>query len=99
MTEFLVQIDIEATDADPVRLEDLKCKERVRAKELASAGYLTRLWRVPGRWANIGIWRADNEEQLRQVLDSLPLRPYMRIVINPLASHRSDPGRPEPWIS
>jgi muconolactone D-isomerase len=68
--------------------------EAIRATELAKAGHLVRLWRSPlepGEWRRIGIFRAADEAELRQVLDSLPLHVWMNVTITPLNPHRNDP--------
>ncbi len=92
--DFLVRIDIRADGVDPATLERLRAREARRAAELAEAGHLRRLWRVPGRWANWGLWQAADAARLHEVLDSLPLRPYMTITVHPLDPHPSDPGQP-----
>jgi muconolactone delta-isomerase len=65
--------------------------EAVRAHELAAAGILRRLWRVPGRRANWGIWVAATTDELHAALESLPLFPYLSITVHPLATHPNDP--------
>lgn len=91
-SEYLVRIDIDPADAELALLKEFKTREAARAEELSSAGNLVRLWRVPGRWANIGIWRANDEGDLHRLLDSLPLRPYMTISVQRLDPHPSDPA-------
>jgi len=57
--EFLVHIEIRyPADGDPEELARLVAAERVRGAELAAAGTIRRLWRVPGRRANWGVWEA-----------------------------------------
>jgi muconolactone D-isomerase len=94
MMEFLVRIEIELpADLADERAQELTRRESERARELASAGVLLRLWRVPGRRANIGLWSAPDATELHSALTSLPLFPYMRIEVEPLARHPSDPRR------
>ena len=69
----------------------LRQQEAARARELAAAGILVRLWRVPGRRENWGIWNAQNEDQLHSALASLPMFPYLAITVHSLASHPNDP--------
>jgi muconolactone D-isomerase len=103
--EFLVRIDLEATDVEESALSDLRAREEARASELAFSGHLVRLWRVPNRWANVGVWRAHDEAELLQTLRTLPLHPYMTISIERLDPHPSDPraspshtgGEGGPW--
>lgn len=90
--EFLVRIDIELpADLPDEQSPELTRREGERARELATDGCLIRLWRVPGQRANVGIWRAVDATHLHQALTSLPLYPYMRIHVEPLARHPSDP--------
>lgn len=66
-------------------------QEAERARELAAEGILQRLWRVPGRRANWGIWTATSADELHTALSSLPLFPYLNITVHPLAKHPNDP--------
>lgn len=90
--EFLVHIVIEASSVAPPRLAELREAEAARAAELAATGNLQRLWRLPQGWSNIGLWSAQDQEALERLLDSLPLRPYMTIDVQPLHDHPSDPS-------
>lgn len=92
--EFLVHMELTAipggTDAEAALLEH----ESKRARELAEAGTLLRLWRIPGRRENWGIWQASDANQLHDALASLPLFPFLVITVHPLASHPNDPHSP-----
>ncbi len=91
--EFLVHMevhDLPQGDQGKKLLE----REQERAKELAAAGILRRLWRVPGRRANWGIWIASSTDELHEALSSLPLFPYMDMMVHPLAKHPNDPKLP-----
>jgi muconolactone D-isomerase len=91
--DFLVRIDIDTAQADVERVNELCEAEARRAAELASSGHLTALWRVPDAWANYGVWHARDSVELHRVLDSLPLRPYMSVTVQPLCGHPNDPRR------
>lgn len=97
-SEFLVEIEIDTGSLASDKVEDLRKAEAVQARELARLGHLVTLWRIPERWANCGIWRAADREHLSQILGTLPLRPYMKVRIQDLEQHPSDPrpheGRP-----
>jgi len=83
----------EGTSESEVR--HTKEREAIRAAELAEEGHLLRLWKPPVRpeeWRTLGLWRADDEEQLLDVLASLPLHPWMTVGVTPLAPHPNDPG-------
>jgi muconolactone D-isomerase len=93
--DFLVRIDIQLPhDMPPQQSCELADKEGARARELAAEGRLIRLWRVPGRRANVGLWAAADATDLHEALASLPLFPYMRIHVDALARHPSDPQPP-----
>jgi muconolactone delta-isomerase len=92
--EFLVEIELDVARQDADYIDSLKVREAERAKELAVQGMLIRLWRIPGRWANVGLWRADTEAELWKVLDALPLRSIMRITVRPMDVHPNDPRPP-----
>ena len=93
--EFIVEITTtvpEGTDRAAVNAR--RAAEALRAKELTSSGNLVRLWRPVGQLRSIGLWRAEDEADLREhVLDTLPLRPWMELTITAVQPHPSDPGR------
>jgi muconolactone D-isomerase len=86
--EFLVEIEVKLpTDLPEVRRTTLLEAERARGTALAEAGILRAIWRVPGRFANRGIWEAPDATALHDALVSLPLWPYMQVTVIPLAKH------------
>lgn len=91
--DFLVHMEVNLVGAgkDANRLLQ---EEAARAKELAGMGILRRLWRVPGRRENWGIWTADSMDELHAALSSLPLYPFLHITVHPLATHANDPNLP-----
>jgi muconolactone D-isomerase len=90
--EFLVRIEIQLDESLSVeQREALYAAEAERARALTEAGHLVRLWRLPGRRANWGLWQAADATELHEVLTSLPLWPYMDVDVNPLARHPNDP--------
>ena len=89
--EFLVHMEVTRLDVSPEFEVELRRREAERAHELAKEGILVRLWRVPGRRENWGIWKTDSIDQLHNALVSLPMFPYLLITIHPLAGHPNDP--------
>lgn len=65
----------------------LKANERKRAMELREEGKLIRLWRIPGRRAVLGLWKAADATELHEALASLPQFPWMDATVEPLALH------------
>jgi|1185.fasta_scaffold607139_2 muconolactone D-isomerase len=93
--EFLVHIEVRfPADADREELARISAAETVRARELAEAGTLRRLWRIPGQRANYGLWEAADATALDAALASLPTFPWLAIEVHPLAQHPRDPERP-----
>lgn len=91
--EFLVNIEIQwPPDGDDDLREEIFQAELARGQALARAGVMRRLWRVPGRWANWGLWEAEDATALHDALSSLPLWPWMDITVHPLARHLNDPA-------
>jgi muconolactone D-isomerase len=93
--EFIVEITTTIPDGtDPSEVDARRAAEAVRAKELTSSGKLVRLWRPVGELRSIGLWRAEDEADLREhMLDTLPLRPWMKLTITAVQPHPNDPGR------
>jgi muconolactone delta-isomerase len=94
--EFLVDMVTmvpEGTSDDEVN--EVRAQEAANSAKLAEQGHLLRLWRpplAPGEWRTWGLFRADDAEQLEQVLASMPLRVWRRDTVTPLSPHPSDPG-------
>ena len=95
MREFLVEITTSVpAGVTEEQVAERRAAEAVRARELAATGHLARLWRPVGEKRSIGVWRADDEAELREkVLGTLPLRPWMSLTVIPLESRPNDPGR------
>ncbi len=86
--EFLVRIEIAVPDGtDAVAWSAAEAAERERGRELLAAGTIARIWRLPGRRANIGIWRAADATELHEALASLPMYPWMTVTVWTLARH------------
>jgi muconolactone D-isomerase len=93
--EFLVEFQLNVPEGTP----ESEVNERVTAEAAASAelgrqGHLVRLWRpplAPGERKAIGLYRADNEGQLDELLGALPLSAWMQTTVMPLAPHPNDP--------
>ena len=94
MTLFAVRVNLDRGLLLPEHYRDeLRAEEARRARELVAAGVLRRIWRTPDvAWGNLGLWSARNEAHLDDVLQSLPLRPWMSVESTRLSEHPSDPG-------
>lgn len=98
--EFLVRIQFRAGDVPADQMAALLAAEDRRARELIAAGTLLRIWRVPGTFANIGLWSAPSATALHHALASLSLWPWLEISVEVLADHplesRETEGRDPP---
>jgi muconolactone delta-isomerase len=94
--EFLITMTIavpEATAATVV--DDTMKREAQRARELAARGHLKRLWAMPTETSDqrtLGLWNARDAAEMDSIVESLPLYPWMTLVIVPLTAHPSDPA-------
>jgi muconolactone delta-isomerase len=92
-TEFLTTFTITVPqDTSGPAVDDAEAREADRAQQLASQGYLCRLWTLPGPGRTLGLWRAQDAAQMRAIVESLPLNAWMTTEITPLAKHPSDPA-------
>jgi muconolactone D-isomerase len=86
--EFLVRIEFSLPpDMAPDVHARLLEQERARGLELRSEGVILRIWRIPGRRANVGIWQACDATVLHDAIASLPLFPWIDAQVTPLALH------------
>lgn len=92
--EYLVQVRVHLpADMDSKRREQLLAAELARGRELLKAGTIQRIWRIPGALANVGIWRATNATELHEQIASLPLFPFIDVVVTALAEHPVESSR------
>ncbi|MGV8860013.1 MAG: muconolactone Delta-isomerase [Pseudomonas sp.] len=70
-------------------VEAIKIAEKKRATELQEAGKWPHLWRIVGQYSNISILDVASNDELHELLSSLPLFPYMTLQVTPLAKHPS----------
>jgi muconolactone D-isomerase len=86
--EFLVEAEFRLPpDLDADTRQNLLADETRYGAARRVEGDLLRIWRVPGRSANVAIWRAADATALHEQLARLPLYPYMSITVRPLALH------------
>ncbi|NML31672.1 muconolactone Delta-isomerase [Paraburkholderia antibiotica] len=83
-----MQVNIPAS-LDASRVEEIKAAEKAKAIEIQKSGKWPHLWRVVGKYSNISIFDVESNDELHQLLSSLPLFPYMTIQVTPLARHPS----------
>jgi muconolactone delta-isomerase len=95
--EYLVTMTTRVPDgtADEA-VDEIRGREAVRSRGLAAQGNLVRLWRPPlqpGEWRTLGLFSAADEDELEDLLASMPLRVWRSDQVAPLATHPNDPPR------
>jgi muconolactone D-isomerase len=69
--------------------DEVKARERAYAQALQKDGRWAHLWRVVGEYANYSVFDVSSNDELQELLSQLPLFPYMKIHVTPLAKHPS----------
>jgi muconolactone D-isomerase len=75
---------------DPRMRADLIGREKAYSQELQLAGKWPAIWRIVGEYANFSIFDVESNDELHRIVSGLPLFPYMKIHVIPLATHPSD---------
>jgi muconolactone delta-isomerase len=98
--EFLITMSVSVPPGTPQqRVDDTLAREAERARELAALGHLRRLWSLqaePGVHRALGLWRAASGAEMADIVDRLPLRPWMTVETIPLTPHPNDPTAHSP---
>jgi len=80
-------------------VDEVRGREAARSRELAAGGNLRRLWRPPlnpGEWRTLGLFAADDGDELERLLASMPLRVWRTDEVTPLSPHSNDPALSAP---
>ncbi|HEX4036028.1 MAG TPA: muconolactone Delta-isomerase family protein [Solirubrobacteraceae bacterium] len=86
--EFLVQIQVNfPPDLPAAQLATVMEKEAHRGRELQESGVIVRIWRIPGRTANVGIWAGADADEIHRAISSLPAFPWIDARVTALATH------------
>jgi muconolactone delta-isomerase len=93
--EFLTNFHVNIPDGTPPRsVDDTEAREARAAHQLAQQGHLERLWTLPsqtGHGQALGLWRSQDEAEMKAIVDGLPLSVWMSVDITALSPHPSDP--------
>jgi muconolactone delta-isomerase len=94
--EFLTTMTTNVPEGTPdTEVDSTKKQEAAHSRDLAEQGHLLRLWKPPvepGEWKTLGLWSADDERQLQEILATMPLHIWMTVEVTPLTPHPNDPG-------
>jgi muconolactone D-isomerase len=87
---FLVHMQVQIPpDTDQAHADALKAREKAFSQKLQHEGQWRHLWRIVGEYANYSVFDVESNDELHTILSSLPLFPYMKISVTPLAQHPS----------
>jgi muconolactone D-isomerase len=87
---YLVHMQVELPHDMPLDVaQEIKVREKAYSQNLQREGKWPHIWRVVGEYANYSVLDVASNDELHEVLSGLPLYPYMRIKVTPLAKHPS----------
>mgnify|MGYP004705151219 CR=1 FL=1 len=87
---FLVRMDVNIPASLPKAEADaIKAAEKAYSQDLQRSGKWPHIYRVVGEYANYSIFDVASNDELHTLLAGLPLFPYMKIQVTPLARHPS----------
>lgn len=82
--DVLLPVDLPVEQANQI-----KAVEKAYSQDLQRQGKWRHIWRITGQYSNISIFDVESNEELHQLLQGLPLFPYMNIEVMPLNRHPS----------
>lgn len=89
--KFLVRMDVHPPlDMPAEQFDEIKAKEKAYSEQLQRDGVWPEIWRVVGEYSNYSIFEVRDNDHLHEVLQGLPLFPYMDVKVTALAKHPSD---------
>lgn len=95
--QFLVVMTAHVPDGIPAaQIDEVRRREAVSLRELAAREHLLRLWRPAspsGEGRTVGLFAADDERQLDELLSSMPLSIWRTDEFTELGEHPNDPLR------
>ena len=87
---YLVRMDVNIPRDLPVeQVNDIKAREKAYSQDLQRDGRWKHIWRVAGEYANYSIFDVESNDELHNLLQALPLFPFMKISVTALAQHPS----------
>ena len=87
---YHVRIDVLIpTDMAAAKVNELKATEKALSQKLQAQGKWRHIWRIAGQYSNFSIFDVESNEELHDIMMSLPLYPYMKVEVTPLLRHPS----------
>jgi len=76
-------------DLPEAQVNEIKAIEKAYSQELQRQGKWRHIWRVTGQYSNISIFDVETNEELHNLLQGLPLYPFIKIEVMALNRHPS----------
>ncbi|WP_322015223.1 muconolactone Delta-isomerase [Paraburkholderia sp. J12] len=87
---FLVRMDVHLpADLPAAQADEIKAREKAYSQALQRSGKWQALYRIVGEYANYSVFDVESNDELHTLLAALPLFPYMKLHVTPLAKHPS----------
>ena len=87
---YLVRMDVKIPHDLPADVAaEIKAREKAYSQQLQHDGRWPHIWRVVGEYADYSVFDVASNDELHELLQGLPLFPYMDIQVTPLAKHPS----------
>ena len=87
---YLVRMDVNIPRDLPVdKVNEIKAREKAYSQDLQRDGRWKHIWRVTGEYSNYSIFDVSSNDELHNLLQALPLYPFMKISVTPLSQHPS----------
>jgi len=77
------------TDMNADQVNELKQAEKALSHKLQEQGKWRHIWRLAGEYSNFSVFDVESNEELHDIMMSLPLYPYMKVEVTPLLRHPS----------
>ncbi|GGE74531.1 muconolactone Delta-isomerase [Nesterenkonia cremea] len=89
--KYLVHMEVDIPrDLPAEERSAVIAREKEYSQQLQRDGRWPEIWRVVGEYANYSVFDVGSHDELHELLQGLPLFPYMTIDVTPLAAHPSD---------
>lgn len=86
---YLAHMTVEPPHPPTPDFLERKDAEKEMALQLQESGVWPHLWRVAGEYSNYSVFDVEDHDELHRILTALPLFPYLKITVTPLATHPS----------
>ena len=87
---YLVHMDVSIPRDLPVeQVNEIKAREKAYSQDLQRDGRWAHIWRVTGEYASYSVFDVESNDELHNLLQALPLYPFMKIKVTALSQHPS----------